>query len=255
MARRAVKRIDPSLDLSGWLFVWDDLPRPWDGGARLFDPAPAETRRPLEVEVGSGKGMFLRRAATARPGHDFLGIEIAHQYARHTAATLAREGLANARMLSGDGTRLFRELLPTASVDAVHVYFPDPWWKKRHAKRRVMNEAFLCDVARTLRPGGSLHFWTDVPDYFESSVALLSELAAAGLSLEGPHAVPETPAEHELDFHTHFERRTRLNDQPVYRSEYLRGPAAWDAGLPARLLAPVGEATESDATSEAGLPR
>jgi tRNA (guanine-N7-)-methyltransferase len=234
MARRAAKRIDPTLDLGEWLYVWDELPHPWDGGAKVFGTSDGD-RRPLEIEVGSGKGLFLRRASTERPGHDFLGVEIAHQYARQTAATLAREGRTNVRMLSGDGERLFRELLPTASIEAVHVYFPDPWWKKRHAKRRVMNHAFLTNVARTLRPGGGLHFWTDVIDYFDATTALLGEMIAAGMPLAGPHPVAESPSTHDLDFHTHFERRTRLNDQPVYRALYVRTQASWDPAFESRV--------------------
>ena len=80
--------------------------------------------------------------------------------------------------------RLFREWFPAASLAAVHVYFPDPWWKKRHKKRRVLNEEFLRDVERTLVPGGRLHFWTDVEEYFQTTL----ELIAATVKLTGPAA-------------------------------------------------------------------
>ncbi|TWT43295.1 tRNA (guanine(46)-N(7))-methyltransferase TrmB [Botrimarina hoheduenensis] len=222
MGRRAIPSIHRQLDLSGVLVTIDDLPRPWDNGARLFGPARAGL--PLEVEIGSGKGMFLRRATGERPNHNFLGVEIAHKYARYCAALLTREQRENGVVLSGDGARLMSEVLPTGGLEAVHVYFPDPWWKKRHHKRRLMNNAdFLTDVARTLRPGGALHFWTDVPEYFEAAVEFLAAMRAErGLPLEGPHPVPEPPSLHELDFHTHFERRTRLNDQPVFRSRFVR---------------------------------
>jgi tRNA (guanine-N7-)-methyltransferase len=101
-------------------------------------------------------------------------------------------------------------------LQAVHVYFPDPWWKKRHKKRRVMNEQFLADVERTLLPGGRLHFWTDVEEYFQTTLALI----AAVSKLEGPLPVVEKPAEHDLDYRTHFERRTRKSERGVYRAEY-----------------------------------
>ena len=129
---------------------------------------------------------------------------------------LAKHDLANAVMISGDAERIFRELLPDDSLAAVHVYFPDPWWKKRHHKRRVMNPEFLNDVARTLMPGGRLHFWTDVEDYFNATLALIAEHTP----LAGPLEVAERPAAHDLDFHTHFERRTRLSALPVYRAEF-----------------------------------
>ncbi|MEQ8849698.1 tRNA (guanosine(46)-N7)-methyltransferase TrmB [Botrimarina sp.] len=224
MGRRAVRNIHAGLDLAGKLLTLEELPRPWDGAAELFD-----ARRPLEVEVGSGKGLFLRRTAAARPEHNFLGIEVAYKYARFAAANLARDGRDNAVMASCDALRVFRELIPDASLEAVHVYFPDPWWKARHRKRRVLNEAFLTDAARTLRAGGKLHFWTDVEEYFQSTLELIDGMrvpqagpARRPLPLEGPYDVPEPPSENHLDFRTHFERRTRLEGRPVYRSEFVK---------------------------------
>ncbi len=210
MGRRALRKVDPTLDLSACLKTPDELPRPWDHEA-LFG-----RRAPLEVEVGSGKGLFLRSASAAAPEVDFLGIEVAGKYARFAATALVKRGLSNARVVHGDALRLFAELFPDRSLAAVHVYFPDPWWKKRHKKRRVMRESFLGDVQRTLRPGGSLHFWTDVEEYFQTSL----ELIAACTRLEGPAEVAERPAEHHLDYRTHFERRSRLHDVPVYRAEF-----------------------------------
>jgi tRNA (guanine-N7-)-methyltransferase len=170
----------------------------------------------LEVEVGSGKGMFLQAAAQGTPQHNFLGSEISRKYAQFCAARLVRNEITNAVMVRCDAQRLFAELIPDASLCAVHVYFPDPWWKKRHHKRRVMNESLVGNVARTLAPGGMLHFWTDVKEYFDSSL----DLIAAITKLVGPLPVVERPAQHDLDFHTHFERRMRLLDEPVYRAQY-----------------------------------
>lgn len=219
MGRRAVRNIHEGLDLTGKLLEFDDLPNPWENAASLFDAA-----RPLEIEVGSGKGLFLRRATSAQPNHNFLGIEIAYQYARFAAANLIRDKRTNGVMVAGDALRVFRELVPDESVEAVHVYFPDPWWKARHRKRRVLNEAFLSDVGRTLRSGGALHFWTDVQEYYETTLELIDEMRAsdAGLPLAGPHSVDELPSEHDLDYHTHFERRTRQNGEPVYRSLFVK---------------------------------
>jgi tRNA (guanine-N7-)-methyltransferase len=212
MGRRALRKIDPALDLSRHLKSWDELPKPW-AAAEVFD-----REAPPEVEVGSGKGLFLETAAAAMPERDFLGIEIAAKYARFAAARLAKRGLGNAVVIHGDAQRLFAELLGDASLAAMHVYFPDPWWKKRHQKRRVMNERFVGNVARTLAAGGSLHFWTDVRERFDATL----ELFARETRLVGPLEVIERPAEHPLDYRTHFERRMRLGEQPVYRAEFRK---------------------------------
>lgn len=212
MPRRALRKIDPALDLSRYFFTFENLPQPWNAAAIFGRTAP------LEVEVGSGKGLFLASASAARPERDFLGIEVAHKYARHAAAKLARQNRTNAAMVHGDGLRIFRELLPEASLAAVHVYFPDPWWKARHKKRRVMNEGFLKDAERVLQPDGVLHFWTDVEEYFQTTLELIRQT----VKLAGPFDVPERQAEHDLDYRTHFERRMRLHGEPVYRAEYRK---------------------------------
>jgi tRNA (guanine-N7-)-methyltransferase len=212
MGRRALRKIDPALNLSPYLRDAADLPPSCDQAA-LF-----EMERPLEVEVGSGKGLFLAAAARGHSGHNFIGIEIARKYARYAAARLARQQSANGRIICGDALVLFRQWIADANLAAVHVYFPDPWWKKRHKKRRVMNEQFLRDVERTLSPEGRLHFWTDVEEYFRTTLELIS----TATKLAGPLPVAEKPAEHDLDYRTHFERRTRKSELPVYRAEFRK---------------------------------
>jgi tRNA (guanine-N7-)-methyltransferase len=210
MGRRALRRIDPALDLSRHLLELEQLVPPLDRQALFGRVAP------LEIEVGSGKGLFLSAAAAGDPTRDFLGVEIIGKYARFVAARLVKRQANNARIMHGDAQFLFRDHLADGTLAAVHVYFPDPWWKARHRKRRVMNSAFLAQVERTLEPGGTLHFWTDVEEYYLTSLALIAECTR----LTGPHAVAEKPADHDLDYRTHFERRMRLHALPVYRSEF-----------------------------------
>jgi tRNA (guanine-N7-)-methyltransferase len=212
MGRRALRKVDPALDLSRHFHEASELPPIFNQSALFDRPAP------LEIEVGSGKGLFLTAAAREQPERNFLGIELARKYARYAAARLVKQGSANAVMICGDGLLLFRQWFLPESLAAVHVYFPDPWWKKRHKKRRVMNEQFLHDVERTLVVGGRLHFWTDVEEYFRSTLELISTT----VKLAGPLDVDERPAEHDLDYHTHFERRTRKNELPVYRAEFRK---------------------------------
>ncbi len=212
MGRRALRKHDPALDLTPWLLTEDTLPRPVTAEALLGWQAP------LEIEVGSGKGLFLARAAQAEPGHAFLGLEISGKYARHAAAELALRASRNGRVVHGDAVRVFRERLADETVEAVHVYFPDPWWKQRHRKRRVLQADFVRDVRRVLRAGGSLHFWTDVAEYFQATIALIRHHT----ELHGPLLEPERPSEHDLDYRTHFERRMRQHAVPVYRCRFER---------------------------------
>ena len=207
MGRRTLRRIDPRIDLREYLYALEQFSVPHDMTS-LFDRLA-----PLEIEVGSGKGLFLDNASAEFPDHNYLGIEVARRYARYTAARLARGQRTNARVLEGDA----EQFLEADQVHAVHVYFPDPWWKKRHHKRRVMNDRFLRNVQRVLAPAGRLHFWTDVQDYYERTL----ERIAAVTSLQGPEQVCEHPVTHDLDYRTHFERRTRLQNLPVYRAEFV----------------------------------
>ncbi|MBN2293812.1 MAG: tRNA (guanosine(46)-N7)-methyltransferase TrmB, partial [Pirellulales bacterium] len=101
MGRRALKKPDPSIDTSGRLITIDDLPSPFRA-EELFGRSA-----PLEIEVGSGKGLFIRTAAAARPDTDFLGIEISRKYAHYSAAALVKRGIKNAVMLAGNGLRVF----------------------------------------------------------------------------------------------------------------------------------------------------
>ncbi len=192
--------------------VEDQLPVPLDSRA-IFG-----RQSPLEIEVGSGKGLFLDTSSGSRPEHDFLGCEIQGKYARYAAAMLATTGRNNAISVHGDALRMVSETLADRSAVAVHVYFPDPWWKKRHRKRRIMTEAFIASIGRVLQAGGRLHFWSDVREYFDTTL----ELIGRSPLFEGPYEVPVPPAEHDLDYRTHFERRMRQHGDVVYRSEFQR---------------------------------
>lgn len=212
MGRRVLPKRDPNVDFSGYISEVDDLPAPFDPQS-LF-PTPQD----LEIEVGSGKGLFVQNQSGRVGDHNFLGNEISHKYCRFAAYRLAQNERSNAHMLRGDGLKLFRELLPDECAVAVHVYFPDPWWKARHRRRRVMQPEFIADVQRVLTPGGIFHFWTDVAEYFEETLDLMAQHS----DLSGPQDVQETPAEHDMDYRTHFERRMRKLDHDVFRSQFVK---------------------------------
>lgn len=212
MGRRALRKIDPTLDLSWHFLQPDQLPETWTA------PLLFAGREAWELEIGSGKGLFLAQAAGHSPDTGFLGIEISRKYARFAAARLAQAQLPNARIVHGDAVELLTTRVPGAQLQAVHIYFPDPWWKKRHHKRRIMSASFVQQIERVLRPGGRLEFWTDVAEYY----ALAREQVRSHTRLAGPVELPETAGDNPFDYRTHFERRMRLHDKPVYRSRFLK---------------------------------
>jgi tRNA (guanine-N7-)-methyltransferase len=171
---------------------------------------------PVEVEIGSGKGLFLANAATANPGHNFFGIENARKYARKGTERVAKLGLSNVRMLPGDALLFMARYVPPASLRAAHVYFPDPWWKSRHRKRRVFGEPLVLDLERTLEPGGDLHVATDVAEYFGVIRALMATHPRFQIQAEPVVTTPE----HEHDYLTNFERKYRIEGRPIYRAHY-----------------------------------
>ena len=172
----------------------------------------------VELEVGSGKGLFLQAAASERPQNFFLGIELAVKFANRAADRLATSKLENAKMLRGDAQAFLRDTVPTNSVHRLHVYFPDPWWRNKHKKRRVLNDQAILDIQRCLVAAGEFHFWTDVLDYYE----LICGQVMDSTTLLGPKFIAEKPASHAMDYTTHFERRARLNGQPIYRALFVK---------------------------------
>ncbi|QDV13730.1 tRNA (guanine-N(7)-)-methyltransferase [Rosistilla oblonga] len=211
MPRQQLRTPSTSIDLSQHFRMVDALPQ------QVTSQTLFQNDAGLQIEVGSGKGLFLLNASGEQPDQNFLGIEIAHKYAKHAATKLKNAGRTNAIMASGDALPIFEKQIPDASLAAVHVYFPDPWWKKKHKKRRVLNEPFLRSASRTLAPGGRFYFWTDVLDYFESTLELMA-MVVPELGPPLPDVVSE--AEHDLDYRTHFERRSRKNEIPVYRVHF-----------------------------------
>jgi tRNA (guanine-N7-)-methyltransferase len=174
---------------------------------------------PVELEIGSGKGLFLVNAATSNPSHNYFGIELARKYARKAAERVAKRALANVRVLPGDALLFMAKYVPTSSLRAVHVYFPDPWWKSRHKKRRVFAEPLVLDLEKTLQPSGDLHVVTDVEDYFRVIRALMATHPRFQIQ---PEPAPNAP-EHDLDYLTNFERKYRIEGRPIYRAHYRLG--------------------------------
>lgn len=175
----------------------------------LFDPSAAFGRRaPLEVEVGSGKARFLIEAARRNPAHDFLGLELSLAYYRTCRDRVAREGASNLRVVRADGRRFVERALAPGSVRAFHVYFPDPWPKKRQRKRRLLDRTGLEVLASRLETGGTLRIATDHPDYAAAIGPLLDTVADLDRLDWG--SLPEPPP-------THYELKYRAEGRPIFR--------------------------------------
>ena len=122
---------------------------------------------PLHIEIGSGKGTFLVSQAKAQPEVNFLGIEWARKYYRYAVDRIGRWGLGNVRLVRTDAADFITSFVPDSSVACYHVYYPDPWPKKRHHKRRFICQANVEQLLRTLNTQGKIQIATDQTEYFE----------------------------------------------------------------------------------------
>jgi tRNA (guanine-N7-)-methyltransferase len=208
MSLRRARRL--SLDeLTPYLLPLPETPRGLVWG-EVFGNA-----RPVELEVGFGKGLFILNSAQARPDVNFVGVEIARKYQLFAATRMAKRSLANVRLARADARQFLRDHVPEASCQALHVYFPDPWWKKRHLKRRVFTPEFAEQCERALQPGGALHLATDVQEYFQLMTATLARCTRLS---ELPTRSAETGCQQA--FLTNFDRKFRLEGRAIYQATY-----------------------------------
>lgn len=139
-------------------------------------------QRPLEIEIGFGRPHYLIEIARLHPATRVLGFEIKRDWVKRAALWAEREGIDNLRVIEGDARPHLERLVAPATVDRLHVLFPDPWWKKRHHKRRIFSAGFTALMAGLLAAGGELVTKTDVPAYVDR---IIEEVLGAGLELVG----------------------------------------------------------------------
>ena len=153
----------------------------------------------VEVEIGIGKGRFLLASAAARPDVLHLGVEWSNEYLRLVETRAERAKLDNVRFVRADAADLVRRAIPDRSVSAYYVFYPDPWPKKRHHKRRFLQPANVDALARTLTPSGWLHvatdhdeYWTVIKPLLDAHPAFAREPSFGGVEFPLPVAGPLT---------------------------------------------------------------
>ncbi|MDX2226721.1 MAG: tRNA (guanosine(46)-N7)-methyltransferase TrmB [Verrucomicrobiae bacterium] len=178
---------------------------------------------PVEVDIGCGDGGFLCQAAQAFPARNFLGIERLLGRVRKIERRCRRLGIGNVRVLRLESSYSVAYLLPPGSVEVFHLYCPDPFPKKKHAKRRLVNAPFVESVVRALVPGGRFWVRTDHAGYFET---ICAEAGAHG-GLE--RWTGENPYR---ELQTDFERQFRAEGKPIHCAGYVRKEEAGKKDLP-----------------------
>ena len=154
---------------------------------RLDIAATFGRRAPLVLEIGFGMGGATADIAAALPGHDFIGCEVHEPGVGALLKLIGERGLSNLRIVQHDAVEVLRDMVGEAALDGVHIFFPDPWHKTRHHKRRLIQPPFVAQLVQHLKPGGYLHCATDWQPYAEQMLAVLAaepqlENTAAGFA-------------------------------------------------------------------------
>ena len=177
--------------------------------SRLF-PNP----QPIEIELGSGDGTFLVNLAAQCPGHNFIGVERLLGRLHKLDRKGRRAGLKNLRAIRIESSYFLQYLLPARSIAAVHIYFPDPWPKRKHRRHRLVNEGFPALTHQALTSGGTVYLRTDDEDYFLH----MTEVFGAS-ALFRPVSTPQELAGLATDFEKGFQARGIETFRAAYRAE------------------------------------
>lgn len=162
---------------------------------------------PVHVEVGSGKGTFLLNQARQHPEINYLGIEWANKYYLYSVDRMKRWGMRNVRILRADAREFVRHNIADETIDTFHIYFPDPWPKKRHHKRRFFQPANITEVYRILKPGGQLRTVTDHAGYYEFMCEVMLEHPVISRQFRKVDFLPVETADEGEWVGSNFERK------------------------------------------------
>ena len=186
----------------------DSLPRPIDWQQLFGNPSA------IEIEIGMGKGTFITEQAKSRPDTNFFGIEWARWFWRYASDRLRRNGCTNARAVRAEAGYFLNEFVPPQSVSVLHIYFPDPWPKARHHKRRLIQPNFMPVVERILKPGsGRIQIVTDHQGYWEENIE--PTIRGAKFLRIDDYARPGSAGTGEF-VGTNFERKYAREGRPFY---------------------------------------
>jgi len=195
----------------------------------ITKPIEFDLARPLEIEVGCGKGRFLTERAKAHPDCDFLGIERMLDRVRLFDGKCRRAGIANAKVLRLEALYTFHYLLPAHHARTVYVFFPDPWPKKKHRSHRLFGRLFLDALWKRLEIGGRIEFATDHREYFETVCECFEEDAARETGPDGSPAGPRfervDPMPRPKEVWTEFETMFREQGLPIYSAAWRSLPS------------------------------
>jgi tRNA (guanine-N7-)-methyltransferase len=167
----------------------------------------------VHIEIGTGKGTFLLNQARVQPDDNFLGIEWARKYYRYAVDRIGRWGMKNVRIIRTDAAAFLADSVDDNSVDLFHIYFPDPWPKKRHHKRRFICPANIENLIRCLKSSGEIRIATDHAEYFGQ---IEKVLAAQSEKLEKIDFLPTAGADEGEWVGTNFERKYLKDQRPIY---------------------------------------
>jgi tRNA (guanine-N7-)-methyltransferase len=167
--------------------------------SRLFG-----NENPVWLEIGFGDGESLASMAKAMPGRNFMGIEVHTPGVGHLLLKLAEEDISNVRIMSADAMEILRQSIPPQSLSGLQLFFPDPWHKKKHHKRRIVQPAFVELLATLLKPGGIFHAATDWEDYARHMLSVMSDHARLFGNLSDTNTYVPQPDSRPT---TKFERR------------------------------------------------
>jgi tRNA (guanine-N7-)-methyltransferase len=182
------------------------------GFFRIDFPTLFGNANPVILEIGSGKGRFLIATATERPELNLVGIEKSLHYHRVIRDRVLKRHLPNVRLINHDAFLVLRDMVPDSSLAGIHIYFPDPWPRKKEQKRRIIRAEVLEQFRRTLVDGGSGIYVTDHRDYFEVAAPLIEQHFRAERRIPGPADPPRT----------NYEAKYRAEGREIYEVRFFK---------------------------------